>query len=79
MKVSIFLAPMLNFPMIFEFGPNIQKFFDKFLEISSKITQFIWNQICCRSIYRQNYRTLFEIAPSNQKHRKFIEFSSLLV
>ena len=36
-KVSIFLAPMLNIPTTFEFGLNIQKFFDKLLEIRSKI------------------------------------------
>ena len=30
LEVLIFLAPMLNFPTIFEFGQNIQKFFEKF-------------------------------------------------
>ena len=37
-KVSIFLPPMLNIPTIFDFGLNIQKFFDNFVELRSIIT-----------------------------------------
>ena len=55
-----FLAAMLNFPTIFEFGQNIQKIFDKFLDVRSKITHFIWNQVSYRLIYYQNCGVFFE-------------------